>query len=422
MQQSRYERERRRQRFIILGGVLVGVVTVVLVVAALLQIFVLDPQRTVATVAGQSITVQELQKRIRYDQLQVTNRYNQLSQQVSQLQSQADPNNAFLLQFYTQQLQQIAQQGSAEQLARNSLDTAIDNLLVRNEAARRGITVSADEVQAQLERDFGFFRQTLTPFPTDTPAPPTATPIPAPTSVTATQPTTAPTPAPTVVLPTPTPRLQPTSITEGDFQMLYQRTVDSYQPLGLSEAEVRALVEANLYRERVQAAFADEAPTNAPHFRFDYLRFNTEADAQKAVERLTSNAIAFPALISETNAITLPSQIGSGSSLDWTSSLQVVDQFGQSIADQLAVKSIGTPTGVITGTDGGFYVLLPLGREDRPLAEDELQGEQQRLFSAWLNQSRENTTLVQRLLDPATIVPAEVRDTARDFVARTIGQ
>jgi hypothetical protein len=240
--------------------------------------------------------------------------------------------------------------------------------------------------------------------------------------VTATQATTAPTAAPTVVLPTPTPRLQPTSITDGDYQLLYQRTLENYRPLGLGEADVQALVAANLYRERVQAAFADEAPKNAPHFKFDYLRFNTDADAQKALERLTSNQIAFPALISETNAITLPTQIGTGSSLDWTSSLQVTSQFGQPIADQLATKSIGAPTGVITGTDGGFYVLLPLGREDRALGENELQSEQQRLFSDWLSQSRENVTVVQRQVDPTTVIPTEVRNAARDFVARTAGQ
>jgi TolA-binding protein len=428
LQQSRYERERRQRRFIILGSILVGIVTVVLVIAAILQIAVIEPQRAAASVGGQTITVQNLQKRMRYDQAQLVNRYNQLQQQISQLQ-QGDPSGQFLVQFYQQQLQSLAAQGSAEQIARNSLDTMVENILVQQEAARRGIAVTAEEVQTQLEKDFGLFRQTLTPFPTDTPAPPTATSIPLPTptgtitaaaaltqtdGLTATQTTTAvvPTEGP---LPTSTPRLQPTSIDETDFQLLYQRAVDSYQPLGFADADLRALIEGNLYREKVQKAFADETATRAPHFKFDYIRFNTEADATTALGRLTSNQIDFAALISETNAITQPAAIGNGTAVDWTSQLRVVNQFGQNIADQLSVKSIGAPTGIVTSTDGGFYVLLPLGREERALEQSELESEQQRTFSDWLNKAREDVARVQELVDPTTVVPSAVRDAARNF-------
>jgi hypothetical protein len=102
MQQSRYERDRRQRRFVILGSILVGVVTVVLLVAAVLQIAVIEPQRVVASVADQTITAQQLQKRMRYDQSELVSQYNRLSQQISQIQQSGDSSGDFLMQFYQQ--------------------------------------------------------------------------------------------------------------------------------------------------------------------------------------------------------------------------------------------------------------------------------------------------------------------------------
>ncbi len=420
MQLSRYERERRQRQFVILGSILLAVVVVVLIAAALLQIFVIEPQRAVASVGEQTINVQQLQKRMRYDQAQLLNRFNQLQQQVVQLQQSGDPSAQFLQQFYQQQLQQIVVQSSAEQIAQSSLSALIDDLLIRQEATRRGITVSPEDVTEELEINFGFYRKTLTPFPTYTPVTP-ETPIPTATGeVTATTAGVTPTltPEPTIPLPTATPRLQPTSITEGDYQLLLQNTLADYQPLGITEQDLRELIAGNLYRRRLQEAFAEETPNIAPHYKFDYVRFNALDDAQKASDQLARNELDFAALISQTNAITQPAPIGSGASMDWTSRPRVESQFGADIADQLASAPIGAPTPVVTSSFGSFYILLPLGREDRPLSEGELETEQQRAFSDWLSKARADDSRVRRLIDPTTVIPAAVRDAARNFLAQ----
>lgn len=413
MQESRLNRERRLRRFIVLGSILVGAVTVVLVLAALLQMFVLEPQRAVATVAGQPIAVTQLQKRMRYDQSQVVSQYNRLSQNIAQLQSGNDPTNQFLLQFAQQQMQTLGQQGSAEAIAQASLSNLIDEKLIKNEANKRGITVTPEEVQTELERNFGLYRETLTPFPTDTPAPePTATAIPTGT-VTATVASTV-TVAP---LPSPTPRLQPTSIAEGDFQLLYNRSLDSYKSLGFTDQDIRALVENNLYQQKLQQQFAEQVAKEAPHFKFDYVRFNSDVDAAKALDELTRNEITFPALITRTNEITLPQPIGNGGSVDWTPAIAVEQQFGKEIADQLAVKALNAPAGVFTSTLGGVYVLLPAGREVRPLSQSDLEQQQQQAFTDWLNQARNDTSLVVKSVEPSTVIPADVRTAARNFLA-----
>jgi hypothetical protein len=417
MQESRLDRERRLRRFIILGSILVGVVTVVLVAAALLQMFVLEPQRAVATAGGQSISVSQLQQRMRYDQSQVVSQYNRLAQNIAQLQTSNDPSNQFMLQIAQQQLQSIGQQGSAEVLAQTALSNLIDERLIRQEAQKRGITVTADEVTAELERSFGLYRQTLTPFPTYTPEPPaTATAIPT-TTVTSTVASTI-----TVTpLPSATPRLQPTTIAESDFQLLYDRSLESYKSIGFTDADIRGLVENNLYQQRLQKVFADAVPAQTMHYKFDYVRFNSDVDAGKAMDELTRKEITFPALISRTNAITSPQPIGNGGSVDWMPASNVEQQFGKEIAEAMAVKALNAPAGPFTSTLGGVYVLLPLGREVRPLSESDLQQAQQQAFSDWLNQARNDAALVVKYAEPTTVIPADVRSAATNFLAN-LGQ
>jgi len=408
---SRYERERLLQQIVIYGSLGLSVVVAVLVGLALLQILVLEPQRAVATVGEQPISVRQLQTRMRYEQSQLLSRVSQLSEQLSQL-GQGDENTSQLIrQLYQQQLQQLVAQGSAERIARDTLDTMIEELLIRQEATQRGITVTPEEVTEELEVGFGFYRKTLTPFPTYTPVTP-PTPEPTPTgTVTETPPT--PTPAPTA-----TPRLQPTSISEADFQQLWQNTLASYQPLGLGEQDLRDLIANSIYRRRLQEAFERDVPTTAPHYTFDYVRFNKLEDAQKAASRLAAGEVDFATLISQTNTITEPAPIGSGASVTSLSQFTVRDSFGDAVVAQLRSAPLNQPTPVITASFGSFYILLPRGREERPLEESERQSERQRLFDEWLRKAREDTDRVKLLIDPVTVIPSAVRETARNFQAQ----
>jgi hypothetical protein len=348
---------------------------------------------------------------MRYEQSQLLSRVSQLSEQLSQL-GQGDENTSQLIrQLYQQQLQQLVAQGSAERIARDTLDTMIEELLIRQEATQRGITVTPEEVTEELEVGFGFYRKTLTPFPTYTPVTP-PTPEPTPTgTVTETPPT--PTPAPTA-----TPRLQPTSISEADFQQLWQNTLASYQPLGLGEQDLRDLIANSIYRRRLQEAFERDVPTTAPHYTFDYVRFNKLEDAQKAASRLAAGEVDFATLISQTNTITEPAPIGSGASVTSLSQFTVRDSFGDAVVAQLRSAPLNQPTPVITASFGSFYILLPRGREERPLEESERQSERQRLFDEWLRKAREDTDRVKLLIDPVTVIPSAVRETARNFQAQ----
>jgi len=64
---SRYERERLIRQIVIYGSLGLGVIVAILVALALLQILVLEPQRAVAAVGEQTISVRALQTRMRYE-------------------------------------------------------------------------------------------------------------------------------------------------------------------------------------------------------------------------------------------------------------------------------------------------------------------------------------------------------------------
>lgn len=398
LQLSRYEREQRQRKIVVIGAIIVGVLTVALVAAAVLQITVLEPARAVATVGGQPITVQNLQKRMRLTQSSAIANASNLRAQISQISQSGDESGAFLMQFYQQQYQQAVAQGTAESIAQQAYQQMVDDLLVRQEAAKRGIVVGSEEVQREVESSVGYYAATLTPFPTDAPEPTVVI------SGTA------------VVPPTAEPRLQPTSVSSDTFVYEFSKRVANLAPLGFTEAELRGFIEGDLLRAKLQEELGKEVRSEAPHFQFDLVRFNVLTDAVKAAEQLASKSITFDALISQTNAITLPAPIGDGRSVDWTSDTQVESQFGKEVVNLLSYKAIGAPTEVVTSTsNGGIYILLPKGRETRAIAESELSQLRRDYFDSWLETARNDANLVKKELEPFDLIPPKVRTDAEQF-------
>jgi hypothetical protein len=439
---SRYERERRTRKFVVVGSIVVGIVVLLLIAAAALQILVFEPNRAVASVNGQDITVTQLQSRMRLEWEEIQYNYTQLAQQVQQLQQSKNENDAFLVQFYQQQLQQVVARASVDQVARTALDALIDEQLIRQEAQRRGITVSPEEVQKEIETSLGYYRATLTPFPTYTPVTPEPTMTPAPTAaaptaaatasvtttgsllpssgLTTTAPLTASallTPTPTTgPLPTATPRLQPTSITQADLQQKRENGVKFYTGLGYPAQQFEHTYETSLLTKKLQDAIATEVPTKTQHYKFDYVRFNNVTTATQYAQLLASGKITFEAVITQANTITQPEPLGMGANRDWTSQSNVDSQYGIEVLAMLDSAPLNKPTGVITSqATGGYYVLLPLGREVRPLDEADLTQAQSKAYNDWLTKARADTAHVQRKIEPVSIMPRDMRSEIEQF-------
>lgn len=409
---SRYQRERRIRRIVVIGVLVVTVLVALLIAAFVVQEYVVNPGRAVATVGGQPVTVSQVQSRMRVELAQATFNYSQVIQQIQAAQQQnVEGSNDFLIQFYQQQLQQIASRIDTAQIANAALDSLIEDQLIRQEAQRRGIVVSPAEVQEEIERQSGFFRATLTPFPTYTPAP-TPTPSPTPTDTTALTETANVAP---VELPTFAPPAQPTSISQAELDQLIQRGREFYVSMGYPQSQFEQAYESSLLAQRLQEAIGSEVPTRTMHYQFSYIRFNTVESATEGLQQLTSGAITFDALISQTNAITQPAVVGSGGVRDWRSATAVEQEFGVDVLGSLNTATLNQPSPVVTSSLGGAYLLLPTGREIRDRGEGELSSARQQAYNDWLRNALNDPARVQRLIDPTTIVPVAVRNAIEQF-------
>src|SRR6266511_4436359 len=144
---SRFERE-RRQVNLIRGIALAGIVIVAgLLIYGYLKLNVLLLREPVAEANGVKITTGEWQERVRFQRVQMMNVYNQYS--FYQQNFGVD---------YSQQMQQIVSNlASPEVVGQQALDQMVDDILIRQEAEKRGISVSADEVEKSIQGNFGFF-------------------------------------------------------------------------------------------------------------------------------------------------------------------------------------------------------------------------------------------------------------------------
>ncbi|MCL4394783.1 MAG: peptidylprolyl isomerase [Chloroflexi bacterium] len=403
-QQVRRAREQRQQRilFLSLGGV--GLLVLLVGAFGYYQENIGKLNNPIATVNGTNITVREYQADLRYAlgslQSQISSIQNTLSQ------ASSDPSMSFLTSYYQQQLSSDVTQLLS--LQHNELQQLVDDELVRQEAAKRGITVSQDEIDQEIEIEFGYQRATPTPTagpsptPTDTSTPtltptitPTSTPSPTPTgTITPTTPTVTPTEGPTQ-----TPGPTSTPLTHSGFLEQKNQYLATLSKNNISEADFRRLVETTLYRRKLQAVLAKEVPTSAEQVHARHILVATYADAVKVEDRL-KNGEDFAKLAEELSTDTASK--AQGGDLGWLARDATVPEFTDA-AFALAVNQISQPV----TTTYGVHVIQSLGHEqNRPLDASALQQKQSSALTDWLQTARLSATIEQYYSD--SYVPPDV--------------
>ncbi len=378
-QQSRAQREAIQRRWLLIGVGVVLALTVGLLILGVVDERILKPNQPVARVGGTPITTAAFQKRVRYQYFNLTSQWSQLQQQRAQFEN--EPGLSFILTQIDQQISQIESQLSdTTSLGKQVLDAMIDEELIRQEAARRGIVVSAAEVTQLIEQDiFNFYRVP----PTPTPAP---TPLPTPSE-----------PVTTTPEPTWTPAPSPTPVSEADFNAMYKNMLTRLaQQAGMTESDFRQLVENQLLRERVQKAFESEVASSLEHIQLRYVRLESDEAVQAASGRLAEGT-PFDEFYVEVRAGDVVS--ATHGEIDWTPVDEVSQQFEPAVADQVLSLSIGQATGVITNVYGNSYIFQVVGREVRPLSETDRQYRAQTMFNDWLTAQRTMTGLVDYMND-----------------------
>ncbi len=388
---SRRERQQQRRVLIVLG--VVAVLVLGIAVAGLLDQLVIKPGRPVAIVHGDRLRTDEYQHRVLYERLVLDTFLQNLQRQLTLLDPE-DPANSFLAQYY----QQLAGQAQQQRLGvdRQTLDTMVEEDLVRQKAAGLGLTVGEDElneaVRSRIAGMSGYVTEKEATATASTAVAATATaetftptPVPTPTpTLTATTVTTG-TPTATVEIPTPAPTPTPHVITDEEFTQDYADYLKLLkEETGLSEAEYRQIVEAELLATKVYDYFADQVPAEAEQVNVSEIRVETEEDAQAALKRLDAGE-DFALVATEVSTNTFSAE--NGGELGWFLKDELDTRFGPDIAEAAFSLEPGKYSQPVSTADG-WRIIKVNERDVRPLTDFQLSTQQREAYTDWLEEAR----------------------------------
>jgi len=394
-QRALSRKEQEQQRWLYIGlGVLIAVIVIILGFG-LYQTYVMEPNEPVATVDNKDITTRDYQNRVKYERFMLDQAISQIqAQQQSLLQSGDQQLADLFLQQYQQQLAQYQQQRGLVDV--NTLDILIEDELIAEEATRRGITVTDEEVTEEINRfiarQLGGLTQAAasetevaridatstaalwTPTPTFTPSPtlttteeitPTATPM------------DTPTPAPT-----------PTLNVVGDTALADQRATwleILADQVGINEAEYREIVRVVLLREKLQEVVGDEAPQVAEQAHARHILVETEEEANDVIARLEAGE-DFADLAAELSQD--PGSAQDGGDLGFVPRGYFLPEFDEYVFTG-SIGQISEPV----QTQAGWHVIEVLAREERELSPNDYYYSQQQAWRDWLEEARLNADI-----------------------------
>ena len=387
--ESRVAQEQRQLRFIRIGiGAVVGII-VLLFLAGLFKTRVADPAATrsakeelktlpAVTVNDTVISIADWQARVRFERQMYINQAAQISQQLSLF----DPTTEFGQQIISQgqaQIQQIQSElDLGDGIATDVLDQMVDEQLIRQEAARRSVTITPEELQRYIEVDLFSY-----------PYPPTAEPVPTlPPPILS--PTATVTPEPTL-----TPTTPPTPRSLQDFEASYEQYTQQVGDISeMSEELWRSMVEGQLLRDKLFELFATEVETNVQQIQGRYIVAQEQPTADGFMARLNAGE-SFEKLAEEIEADQSEEPAAITGRFDWSPAGIIQSRFGEDFAKVALNTSAGQyAREVITGSDGQFYLVLVEGNETRELADYYIEQQQEEEFQSWLDQQKQGEGVV----------------------------
>jgi peptidyl-prolyl cis-trans isomerase D len=396
---ARLERERRQTRYIFAGFVGILVIVVGLLVYGYVDISYLQPRRPVAKIGDVAIPVKDWQARVHMERQRLI-RQVQLYQQYQQYLG---------VDLSAQEQQLVAQLNAPESVGQTVIDDMINEEVIRQEAATRGLSASPQEVEAAIQASFQYY-PLGTPTPSVTPTPvasttmsadtlalvtitPTPTAFPPPTlapsptadvlaSVTATAmntpaATAGPSPTPP---PTSTPLPTSTPITEQGYQEAYRSSVDQFTADGLTEAQLRQLYEVDILRKRLLDQITADVHHTQEQVWARHILVPDEAIAEVVRGRLEKGE-DFAKLAAEVSTDT--SNKDKGGDLGWFGKGAMVPEF-ETAAFILKVGEISQPV----KTQFGYHIIQVLAHGDVPLSANAYESSRQSAFDSWLSETR----------------------------------
>jgi parvulin-like peptidyl-prolyl isomerase len=396
---ARLERERRQTRYILAAFIGILVIVIGLVIYGYVDIKYLQPRRPVAEVGDVAISAEAWQARVRMERRRL----------ISEVQLYQQYQEYLGVDLSAQQQNILTQLNAVSPIGQSVLGDMVDEELIRQEAAARGISVEEQEVDAAIQASFRYFPQG-TPTPSVTPSPvapptlsartlalvtitstatvfltptvaatPTADPLVTPTATVRSSPT--PTAGPTTTpLPTGTP------LTQAGFDESYRNTIDQLAIDGLSEAEWRLLYEGDLLRQRLLDEISADVPRTQEQVWARHILLAEESIAVAVRVRLL-NGGDFAAVAAEVSTDT--SNKDRGGDLGWFGRGAMVPEF-ETAAFTLPIGEISEPV----KTQFGWHIIQVLARGEVALNGEAYESARQAAFETWLTDARTTYNVV----------------------------
>lgn len=391
--ESRAVREARLQRRVLIGtGITIGLVVLVLVAAVLIEL-VVTPNSVAASVAGETITISGFQERVRIERAILNTR---ITNYVALLNASGlDPN-----QYAGQEPLRgwLSQVNDPDLLGSGILDVLIENALIRQEAEARGLQVSQEDIDRQIDDFLGLEppAQEVDPTPElqATPVPsPTRTPFVSPTpreerAATATPPVEEATPEATATIAETTPTFTPvpptaTQTTEEREQQQGELRETILNDLAgsarVDRGRLRAHFEALALREALAADLLD-AGDSILHVNARHILVADSSEAEDLLAALAEGD-SFAAL-AMANSVDAGSG-RAGGELGWTP----VHNFVRPFAEAVTVAEPGDTIGPVE-TEFGWHIIQLRAREERSASDLELETARNFGFRNWLEDRR----------------------------------
>jgi len=398
---ARVEREQIQRRYILIISIVIVALVIILIGVGIIIEGFIKPAKPIGQVNGTEISTRDFQSFVRYQRFRLVNEYLSNFQFI---QSMGDPES---FSYFEPYLRQIQDQLQPEALGLSSIDQMVENVIVQDEAARRGIQVSNDEVEKRMQEVlFQYFPDgTPTPIPTGLiPSTPTLSSIqmtlvpPSPTAVItdSAENSVAPTeivneeilePTPTLIPPT------PTVYTEENFKKDY----DEYMGYINSFAKIKtsaiiSFYETVLLRERLAQVVVTDIPAEEEVLWAHHILFRDDENGQNEALNFISRIESGGNFISAAEEL---SSMGTDEEsnivfedLGWFGSGQMVAEFEES-AKSLKIGEISQPV----HTSFGWHVIQLLGRDIQPLGYEDMERMRFESFQAWLDIMREEAEI-----------------------------
>ncbi|MCA9930226.1 MAG: SurA N-terminal domain-containing protein [Anaerolineales bacterium] len=355
--------------------IVAGLLAIIFVVAIINEFFIV-PNQAVATVFGEEITLQDWQDRVRLER----------AQRVMLLENQLEAfgGDVGIIQQFSGQIMVDLQ--NAEDLGQSVLNNMIDEMVIKQAAEARGITVTEADIDQQIDELFGYYGGGLpTPAPTATETmmpTPSVTPIPT-QVITDVLPTL--TPVPTLTPgPTFTPQPTATPVSQESFDEQFSELITRFNDLGVDVATYRESVRAQIYRDRLLDVLAgeDRIASEAEQASFFVLSFGTEAEANEAAALIASDGyLDVWNTIKSTPFDPESTSTASASEVLWRTKALVQSSVNAQVADAVFNIDLNTPSEIIVEPvdeeTNQYFIVMVTGREIRPLSDSEYENNKQ---------------------------------------------